>query len=61
MSTVWEDNDSCEKIFRCVLAVYLMTMLSSLYDIIMYRAINAPGHGNNSVNVLNPTDKHYLK
>ena len=38
-----------------------MTMLSSLYGIIIYREINSPGHGNNIVDGLNSTYKSYLK
>ena len=46
MSTVWEDTDGCKKKYGCDLAIYLMTVLSSSYDIIMDRAINALGHVN---------------
>ena len=45
----------------CALDIYLMTVLPSLYDIIVDRAINAPGHGNNVFNVLNAMEKRYLK
>ena len=38
-----------------------MTVLSSLYGIIMDRSINSPGNGNDIVDVLNATDKLYLK
>ena len=41
--------------------MYLMTVLSSLYSIIMDRAINAPGYGKNVVDRLNATEKCYLK
>ena len=61
MSTVWEDTDDCAKKHRCDLTIYLMTVLSSSYGIIMDRAINAPGHGNNVVDALNATEKRYLK
>ena len=37
-----------------------MTVLSYLYGIILHRAINAPGHGNNVVDGLNGRDKCYL-
>ena len=43
------------------LDIYLMIILSSLYAIITNRAINAPDHGNNSVDGLNATEKSYLK
>ena len=61
MSTVWEDADGCTKQYRCALAIYLMTLLSSSYRIIMDHVINAPGNGNNVVDVLNATNKRYLK
>ena len=35
MLTVWEDTNSCEKQYRCDLALYLLTFLSSLYGVIM--------------------------
>ena len=38
-----------------------MTVLSSSYGIIMYHAINAPGHGKNLVGGLNAMYKCYLK
>ena len=46
ISTVRENTDGCPKKYRCDLDIYLMTVLSSSYDIILDRAINAPGHGN---------------
>ena len=61
VSTAWEDTDDCVKQYRCVLAVYLITVLSSLYVIIMDCTINAPVHGDNVVGGLNKTDKYYLK
>ena len=38
-----------------------MTVLSYSYGITMDCAINAPVHRNNVVDVINVTDKHYLK
>ena len=61
MSTVWEDAAGCAKKYRFALAIYLMTVMSSSYGIIMYSAINAPGHGNNVFDELNATKKRYLK
>ena len=45
MSTVWEDTVGCAKQYMCDLDIYLMTVLSSSYGIIMNRAINAPVPG----------------
>ena len=61
MSTVWEDTGGCTNQYRCSLSIYLITVLPSSYSIIMDRAINAPGNGNNVVDRLNATDKCYLK
>ena len=55
MSIVWEYTNGCAKIYICALYIYLMTVLSSLYDIIMERAVNAPVHGNNFVDRLSTT------
>ena len=49
MSKFLEDIDGCVKQYRCVLAIYLITVLSSSCGIIMDRAINAPGHVHNFV------------
>ena len=38
-----------------------MTVLSYSHVIIMDRAMDAPGHGNNVADGFNATDKHYLK
>ena len=61
MPIVWEDTDGCAKQYRWALSIYLMTVLSSSYGIIMDHAINAPGHLKNVFDVLNATDKRYLK
>ena len=61
MSMVWEDTDGCANKYRCTFAVYLMNLLSSSYGIIMNRAINVPGHGNNCFDGLYATYKCYLK
>ena len=61
MPTVWEDTTGCAKQYRCALAIYLISVLSSSYVIIMYRAINASGRGKKFVDGLNTMDKRYLK
>ena len=61
ISTVWEYTNGCAKQYRSDLDIYLMTVLSSSYGIIMDRAINAPGHGKNVVDGINAKDKLYLK
>ena len=58
---VWEDTDGCANQYRCDLGTYLMNVLSYLYGIVIYREINAPGHVNNFVDVLDATEKRHLK
>ena len=61
MSTLWEYTYGCAKKYRSALAIYLMTFLSSLYGIIIYRAINSPGNENNVTDGINGIYKRYLK
>ena len=44
LSTVWEDTDGCENPYTHFLDIYLMNLLSSLYDITTDFAIYSPGH-----------------
>ena len=60
MLTIGEDTGGYAKRYRCPLGIYLMTVLSSLYSIIMDRAINAPGHGWICFGT-KCKDKYYLK
>ena len=61
MLTLWEDTDGYAKQYMSAFSIYLMTLLSYLYGIIIDREINVPGHGNNIVYGLSATDKRYLK
>ena len=61
VSTVWEDTNFCAKKYICALDIYLITVLSSSYSIIMDCAINAPGLWNNAVDIINATKIFYLK
>ena len=61
ISTVWEDTGGGVKQYMCALDIYLKTVLSYSYGIIMDRGINTSGHGNNVVDGLNAMKKRYLK
>ena len=61
MSKMWEGTDGCAKKYRCVLDVYLITVLSYSYGIIMYCSINAPGNVKNDVYGINAMYKRYLR
>ena len=57
MSTVWEDIDGGTNQYKRALPIYLMTVLSSSYGIIMDHAINTTGYVNNFVDGINATEK----
>ena len=60
-STIMEETDGCAKQYRCASAINLLSMLSMKYNIVIDRAVGAPGHGKDVVDGLNAVDKRYLK
>ena len=60
-SILWEDTNGCAKQYMCALAIYLMTVFSSSYSIIMDRAVNSPGLVKRVVDGINATYKGCLK
>ena len=60
LSTIWENTDGCAKQYRCASALYLMSVMSQTYSIIIDRGISAPGHGKELVYGLNAVDKCYI-
>ena len=61
MSTLWEDTDDCAKQYMRAVTIYLMTVLSYSYGIVLDCTLNAPVHENNAVDGLNSTEKLTLK
>ena len=43
-STIWETTDGCAEQYRCASAMYLMSVISQTYSLIIDRGISAPGH-----------------
>ena len=60
LSTIWENTDGCDEQYRCASALYLMSVMSQTYFIIIERDISAPGHGKEVVDGLNTVDKSYI-
>ena len=58
---LWENSDVCAKQYMCALDICLMTVLSSLYGIIMDCEINVPSQVQNVFDGINATVKRYLK
>ena len=60
LSTIWENTDGCAEQYRCAYALYLMSVISKCYSIIVDQVISAPGHGKEVVDGLNAVDKRYI-
>ena len=60
LSTIWENTDGCAEQYRCASALYLMSVMSQTYSILIDRGISAPGHGKEVVDGLNAVDKRYI-
>ena len=60
LSTIWENTDGFAEQYRCASALYLMSVMSQTYSIIIDQGISAPGHGKEVVDGLNAVDKRYI-
>ena len=55
-----EDTDGSAEQYICASALYLISVMSHCYSIIIDRGIIAPGHGKEFVDGLNAVDKRYI-
>ena len=60
LSTIWENTGGYAEQYRCASALYLMSVISQTYLLIIDRGISAPGHGKEVVDGLNAVDKRYI-
>ena len=60
LSTIWENTDGCAEKYICASAMYLMSVISQTYSLIIYRGISSPGHGKEVVDGLNTVEKRYI-
>ena len=58
--TIWENTDGCAEYYRCVIALYLMSMLSQALFGNIDRVISVSGHGRELVDGLNFVGKRFL-
>eukprot|EP00957_Ditylum_brightwellii_P111231 8481742-Ditylum_brightwellii.AAC.1 len=54
---LWEETDGCAKQHRFATAMYLLSLVSVRLNIVIDRAVGAPGHGKDIADGLNATDK----
>ena len=57
---MWDQTDGCAKQYICSIAYYLMSYLSKLYQIVLDRAVDTPGHEKDVVDGFNAVQKQYL-
>ena len=60
LSTIWENNYDCYEQYRCASTIYLMSVISQCYSIIIDQGISAPGHGKEVIDGINDVDKRYI-
>ena len=53
-------NRWIRKAVRCSISYYLMSFLSKLYQIVLDRSVDTPGHGKDVVGGFNVVNKRYL-
>ena len=57
---MWNQTDGCAKQYRCSISYYLMSYLSTSYQIVLDRDVDTPGHGKYVVDGFNAVQKQYL-
>ena len=57
---MWDQTYGCAKQYRCSIAYYLMSYLSTSNKIVLDRAVDTPGHGKYVVDGFNAVQKRYL-
>ena len=57
---IWENTDCCAEQYICASAIYLMSVMSQCYYIIIDRGISEPGHGKDIADGINVVDKSYI-
>ena len=57
---MWDKTYGCAKQYRCSIAYYLMSYLSTSYQFVIDRAVYTPGHGKYVVDGFNAFQKRYL-
>ena len=59
-NTIWDNTDGCAEKYICATEIYLLSMLSHAYTIVIDSVIVAPGHGEYFVDFLNATYKRFV-
>ena len=60
VSNIWENTDIYSEHYRCAAALFLLSVLSKFYNIIIDLGVSAPGHGREVEYGLNVTNKRFI-
>ena len=55
--TMGDQTDGCANQYRCYIAYYLISYLSTSYQIVLDRAVDTPSHGKDVVDGFNAVQK----
>ena len=58
--TIWENTDGYDDQYRCKTSLYLLSMLSCAYNIVIDVVVGAPVNFKDVVHGLNATEKRFL-
>ena len=57
---MWDKTDGCAKQYMCSIGYYLMSYLSTSYQIVLDRAVDTPGNEKDVGDDFNAAQKRYL-
>ena len=60
LSKVWENTDGCAEQYICASKIYLMSVMTQFYSVIIDRGISAPGNVKELVIGINDIYKRYI-
>ena len=60
LSTIWGNTDGFVEQYRCASSLYLISVMSQCYSVIIDHGKNSPGHDKEVVNGINAIDKMYI-
>ena len=60
-TVILDSTDGCSGQYRSALSLFLLTVVSASYNIVIDRMVNAPAHGKGVVDALNAVTKRYLR
>ena len=60
LNKIWENTYGCAEHYRCATVLYLMSMLSQAFSVIIDCGISALGHGREVLDRINVIDKSVL-